>query len=266
MGSHQSTVGQSRMKIAAVALWALVAVRGDVTHHSTISHGGVVVATGHHAPHLGPAVALAPHPVAHHAVHPAPLVAHHGAHHAVHAAPVVPHHAVHAAPVVAHPVPLVPHHAVHHAVHPAPYAPEPAYHPAPAYHPEPYHEEKPKDYEFGYDVHGYDEYGNPNVHSRTEQRDGYNVKGQYRVELPDCRVQIVDYFVDEYKQYHADVKYEGVPCPDKSLIKHHKDGYHAPPPPAYAPAPAYPAPAPVPAYAPAPVPAYAPAPVPAYHA
>merc|ERR1712088_1101317 len=105
MGSHQSTVGQSRMKIAAVALWTLVAgVCGDVTHHSTISHGGVVVATGHHAPHLGPAVALAPHPVAHHAVHPAPVVAHHG---------------------------------VHHAVHPAPDTPEPAYHPAPAYHPEP---------------------------------------------------------------------------------------------------------------------------------
>merc|ERR1712111_267660 len=167
---------------------------------------------------------------------------------------------------------------------PAPYAPPvpayapapvvqtvhaaPAYHaPAPAYHADPYHEEKPKDYQFGYDVHGYDEYGNPNVHSRVEQRDGYNVKGQYRVELPDCRVQIVDYFVDEYKQYHADVKYEGTPCPDKSLLKHHKDGYHAP-------APAY-APAPVPAYAPAPVvpvptyapaPAYAPAPVvPAYH-
>merc|ERR1712156_921515 len=126
-------------------------------------------------------------------------------------------------------------------------APGPAYHPAPA----PYHEEAPKNYQFGYDVHGYDEYGNPNVHSRTEQRDGYNVKGQYRVELPDCRVQIVDYFVDEYKQYHADVKYEGVPCPDKSLIKHH------------APAPAY-APAPAPAYAPVPAPAYAPAP--AYHA
>merc|ERR1711899_349446 len=244
MGSHQSTVGQTRMKIAAVALWSLVAgVCGDVTHHSTISHGGVVVATGHHAPHLGPAVALAPHPVAHHAVHAAPVVPHHAVHAAplvAHPVPVVPHHAV-------HPAPVVPHHAVHPAVHPAPYAPEPAYHPAPAYHPEPYHEEKPKDYQFGYDVHGYDEYGNPNVHSRTEQRDGYNVKGQYRVELPDCRTQIVDYFVDEYKQYHADVKYEGVPCPDKSLLKHHKEGYHAP--------------APV-----VPAPAYAPAPVPAYHA
>merc|ERR1711963_397245 len=157
---------------------------------------------------------------------------------------------------------------VAYAPAPAAYVPAPAYHkPAPAYHaaPAPYHEEEPKNYQFGYDVHGYDEYGNPNVHSRTEQRDGYNVKGQYRVELPDCRVQIVDYFVDEYKQYHADVKYEGTPCPDKSLLKHHKDGYHAPAP-AYAPAPvvhaapAYHAPVvPAPAYAPAPV-----VPAPAY--
>merc|ERR1711899_526950 len=93
------------MKISA-ALCALVAgVLGDVTHHATISHGGVVVASGHHAPHHGPAVAFGPH-------HPAPV-----AHHAVHAAPVVPHHAVHAAPLVAHPVPVAPHHAVHHAVH-----------------------------------------------------------------------------------------------------------------------------------------------------
>ena len=27
-----------------------------------------------------------------------------------------------------------------------------------------------------------------------------NVTGQYVVHLPDCRTQIVDYFVDEYKQ------------------------------------------------------------------
>merc|ERR1711942_266216 len=125
---------------------------------------------------------------------------------------------------------------------PAPYHPAPApYHPAPApYHPDPapYHEETPKNYQFGYDVHGYDEYGNPNVHSRTEARDGYNVKGQYRVELPDCRTQIVDYFVDEYKQYHADFKYEGEICPDKSLIKHAKDPYHPAPAPYHSPAPA----------------------------
>merc|ERR1712241_696702 len=261
MGSQYQALKQTTMKVF-ISLALVAAATGapipDVAHHASISVGGVVSHTGHFAPHLGPAVVshaapviahpvahhAAPvvHPVAHHAtpvVHPvahhAPLVAAHPvAHHAAPVVPVVPH----AAPVVAHPV----HHAVHHA-------PGPAYHPAPA----PYHEEAPKNYQFGYDVHGYDEYGNPNVHSRTEQRDGYNVKGQYRVELPDCRVQIVDYFVDEYKQYHADVKYEGVPCPDKSLIKHH------------APAPAY-APAPAPAYAPVPAPAYAPVPAPAYHA
>merc|ERR1712001_196573 len=213
MGSQYQALKQTTMKVF-LSLALVAAATGDpipdVAHHASISVGGVVSHTGHFAPHLGPAVVshAAPviaHPVAHHA----PLVvAHPVAHHAAPVVPVVPH----AAPVVAHPV----HHAVHNA-------PGPAYHPAPA----PYHEEAPKNYQFGYDVHGYDEYGNPNVHSRTEQRDGYNVNGQYRVELPDCRVQIVDYFVDEYKQYHADVKYEGVPCPDKSLIKHH------------APAPAY---------------------------
>merc|ERR1711874_272374 len=99
---------------------------------------------------------------------------------------------------------------------PAPYHPAPApYHPAPApYHPAPapYHEEVPKNYQFGYDVHGYDGYGNPNIHSRTEAR-------------------------DEYKKYHADVKHEGEICPDKSLIKH-KDPYHPAPAPYHAPAPA----------------------------
>ncbi len=85
-----------------------------------------------------------------------------------------------------------------------------------------------------------------------------------QVELPDCRLQIVDYYVDEYQQYHADVKYEGEPCPDKSLLKKP----YAPAPAPYAPAPAPYAPAPAPyvapkpaAYAPAPAP-YAPAPAP----
>merc|ERR1712079_681466 len=209
MGSQYQTLKQTTMKVkfsqeifqsswsnplifqVFLSLALVAAATGapipDVAHHASISVGGVVSHTGHFAPHLGPAVVshAAPviaHPVAHHAapvVHPvahhaAPLVhpvAHHAplvaahpvAHHAAPVVPVVPH----AAPVVAHPV--------HHAVHPAP---------------APYHEEAPKNYQFGYDVHGYDEYGNPNVHSRTEQRDGYNVKGQYRVELPDCRVQI----------------------------------------------------------------------------
>ena len=85
--------------------------------------------------------------------------------------------------------------------------------------------------------------------------------------LPDCRTQIVDYYVDEYKQYHADVKYEGEICPDKTVHPHpapykapHPAPYHAPAPaPYHAPAPApYHAPAPAP-YHPAPAP-YAPAP------
>ena len=80
---------------------------------------------------------------------------------------------------------------VAYAPAPAPYVPAPAYHkPAPAYHaaPAPYHEEEPKNYQFGYDVHGYDEYGNPNVHSRTEQRDGYNVKGMNFIEVSSSKL------------------------------------------------------------------------------
>merc|ERR1712128_416314 len=72
-----------------------------------------------------------------------------------------PYHAP--APYVPAPAPLVA-----HAVHaPLPYAPALAY-----------HEEPPKDYSFGYDVHGVDEYGNPNNHGRTESRVGPTVKGQ----------------------------------------------------------------------------------------
>merc|ERR1719500_234248 len=140
---------------------------------------------------------------------PAPYVAP-----VAHAAPAYapPAPAYHAAPLV-HAAPVA-HHAVHHA--------------APLVHAAPY-EEIPHDYQFGYDVHGVDAYGNPNEHSRTEVREGPVVKGQYVVHLPDCRTQIVDYFVDEYKQYHADVKYEGVPCPDKSLIHHAAPLVHAAP-------------------------------------
>merc|ERR1712112_174425 len=124
----------------------------------------------------------------------APHAAHHVVAPVVHAAPAL-HHAVHAAP------------AVHHAVHAAP---------------APYHEVIPHDYTYGYDVNELDAYGNPNIHSKTETREGGIVKGQYRVNLPDCRTQIVDYVVDEYQQYHADVKYEGVICEDPTVP------YHAP--------------------------------------
>ena len=34
-----------------------------------------------------------------------------------------------------------------------------------------------KNYAYGYDVNEYDEYGNPNIHSKHEERNGYEVKG-----------------------------------------------------------------------------------------
>merc|ERR1711955_63952 len=123
----------------------------------------------------------------------APHAVHHAVAPVVHAAPAL-HHAVHAAPAV-------------HAVH--------AVHAAPAVHAvHAVHDVIPHDYTYGYDVNELDAYGNPNIHSKTETREGGIVKGQYRVNLPDCRTQIVDYVVDEYQQYHADVRYEGVICED----------------------------------------------------
>uniref|UniRef100_A0A0K2US22 Uncharacterized protein n=1 Tax=Lepeophtheirus salmonis TaxID=72036 RepID=A0A0K2US22_LEPSM len=80
--------------------------------------------------------------------------------------------------------------------------------------------------------------------------------GQYKVQLPDCRTQIVDYYVDEYKQFHADVKYEGQICDDYSVKAHKKPAPYQPAPYKSAPAPYKPAPAP---YQPAP---YKPAPAP----
>lgn len=41
-----------------------------------------------------------------------------------------------------------------------------------------------------------------------EQSDGQNVKGQYRVALPDGRTQIVTYTADWKTGYNADVQYQ----------------------------------------------------------
>ena len=68
----------------------------------------------------------------------------------------------------------------------------------------------------------------------NEARNGYSTNGEYRVDLPDGRTQIVTYTVaDALSGFVADVKYV-----NKA----------------------------VPAYAPAPIPAYGPAPRPAYAA
>merc|ERR1712018_49755 len=174
----------------------------------------------------------------------APAVSHavhkpHGAYHATvssqpHAAPQAVHSpynsekysaAVHA-PAYGHPAPYHPAPVYHPkpapVYHPAPaYKPAPYHapivhkpivHPAPAYHkPAPYHEpayDGPAIYQYGYAVA--DDYSGANF-AANENRDGYATNGEYRVNLPDGRTQIVTYNVaDAYGGYVADVKYEGV--------------------------------------------------------
>merc|ERR1712223_207935 len=136
-----------------------------------------------------------------------------------------------------------------------PAAPAP-YHPAPAPYAEPI---LPPVYNYEYGVN--DPHYGP-VFSQKESRDNYDTAGEYRVNLPDGRVQIVSYTANA-DGYVADVRYEGEAT---------YPVYNPPPAPAYkpAPAPAYkPAPKPAPApYKPAPAP-YHPAPVhhaaPVYH-
>merc|ERR1739848_476353 len=94
----------------------------------------------------------------------------------------------------------------------APIVHKPIVHPAPAYHkPAPYHEpayDGPAIYQYGYAVA--DDYSGANF-AANENRDGYATNGEYRVNLPDGRTQIVTYNVaDAYGGYVADVKYEGV--------------------------------------------------------
>merc|ERR1719266_2073150 len=106
---------------------------------------------------------------------------------------------------------------------PAPYAPAPAYAPAP-YHPAPapYHEEKIPPQPFAYEYGGADEYGRHFAKTETQDEHGV-VKGEYRVELPDGRVQIVSYHADHENGFIADVRYEGEAHPEPA--------YHPPPPP-----------------------------------
>merc|ERR1712018_670051 len=133
----------------------------------------------------------------------------------------------------------------------APAGPPAPYHPAPAAYHEPI---LPPVYNYEYGVN--DPHYGP-VFSQKESRDNYDTAGEYRVNLPDGRVQIVSYTANA-DGYVADVRYEG-----DAIYPEYKPH----PAPAYkpAPAPAYkPAPKPAPApYKPAPAPYH---PAPAYHA
>merc|ERR1712209_369198 len=113
---------------------------------------------------------------------------------------------------------------------PAPYAPYPA---------EPAYPDIAPNYNYQFGVNDAEYSGA--VFSHQEDREAYNTKGEYRVNLPDGRVQIVTYSAGP-EGYVADVKYEG------EAVYAEVKPYKPAPPPAYK---AAPAPAP---YKPAPVP------------
>merc|ERR1712027_24457 len=58
--------------------------------------------------------------------------------------------------------------------------------------------------------------------AKTESQDEHGVvKGEYRVELPDGRVQIVSYHADHDNGFIADVRYEGEAVPYVAEPVHH---------------------------------------------
>nr|CAD7588596.1 unnamed protein product [Timema genevievae] len=89
-------------------------------------------------------------------------------------------------------------------------------------------------YDFNYAVKD-DYYGTD--YSRNEVSDGDVVRGEYRVQLPDGRLQIVRYTADWKTGFHADVSYEG-----EAQYPQPAQGYNYPAPAAGAPAPTYGAP------------------------
>merc|ERR1712066_963 len=172
-----------------------------IASHS--SHDSVANTAAHGvAAHLGQGAVHGVHGVHHGAVHGV----HHGVGHAVvgpayHAAPVV-----HAAPAY-HAAPVV-----HHAA--------PAYHAAPV---EVYPDEV-SPYTYQYAVA--DDYSNSNFNA-AESGDGTGKReGSYSVALPDGRIQHVNYHVNDYDGYVAEVTYDGTAQSPDAV-------------PAYAPAPAY---------------------------
>merc|ERR1711936_439684 len=115
----------------------------------------------------------------------------------------------------------------------APAAPAPYHAPAPA----PYHEPIAAPvYNFQYGVS--DSYSGA-AFSHSEDRNNYDTKGEYRVNLPDGRVQIVTYSAGP-DGYVADVKYEGEAAyPEYKPAAHPAPAYKPHPAPAYKPKPRY---------------------------
>jgi hypothetical protein len=81
-------------------------------------------------------------------------------------------------------------------------------------------------FDFNYAVKD-DYYGTDYAHNAVS--DGEVVKGQYRVQLPDGRLQIVTYTADWKNGFNADVKYEGEPrYPDQPAGNNPQQSYGPP--------------------------------------
>ncbi|XP_026317932.1 pro-resilin-like [Hyposmocoma kahamanoa] len=83
--------------------------------------------------------------------------------------------------------------------------------------------EVPKAYEFGYSVK---DAQSGNDYDRHETSDGNVVKGEYRVQLPDGRTQIVTYHADWKTGFHADVRYEGEARYPEPIQNNYQGGYN----------------------------------------
>merc|ERR1711973_811742 len=64
---------------------------------------------------------------------------------------------------------------------------------------------------------------------QSENNDGTGVvDGSYSVNLPDGRIQHVNYHANDYDGYVADVTYEGTPTSGVAPVAHAAPAYHAP--------------------------------------
>merc|ERR1712001_34878 len=190
--SHDSVANTAAHGVAAhLGQGAVHGVHHGVGH-AVVGHGlGHGVVAGHGLAHgvvgHGLSHGVVGHGLAHAVAHAAPVV-HHAAP-AYHAAPVVHAAPAYHAPVV-HAAPVV-----HHAA--------PAYHAAPV---EVYPDEV-SPYTYQYAVA--DDYSNSNFNA-AESDDGTGKReGSSSVALPDGRIQHVNYHVNDYDGYVAEVTYEG---------------------------------------------------------
>merc|ERR1711981_1204466 len=212
--SHDSVANTAAHGVAAhLGQGAVHGVHHGVGH-AVVGHGVSHGVVGHGLAHHGVVGHGLAHPVAHAVAHP---VAHAVAP-AYHAAPVV-----HAAPAY-HAAPVV---------HAAPAYHAPVVHAAPAYHAPVAHAvaevypDEVSPYTYQYAVA--DDYSNSNFNA-AESDDGTGKReGSYSVALPDGRIQHVNYHVNDYDGYVAEVTYEGTAVyPDAPVA------YKAAPVPAYA--------------------------------